>query len=59
MKLLGLAAMIMLAGLGLQLAMVVGLVEPGLGLSLIGYATICAGLMLGLAGALQRDGSRR
>lgn len=59
MRLLGLAAIVMLAGLGLQLAMVVGLVEPGLGLSLIGYATICAGMMLGLAGALQRDGSRR
>ncbi len=59
MKLLGLAAAVMLAGLGLQLAMVVGVVEPGLGLSLLGYATICAGMMLGLAGALQRDGSRR
>jgi hypothetical protein len=59
MRLLGLAAMIMLAGLGLQLAMVVGLVEPGLGLSLVGYATICAGMMLGLAGAIQRDGRRR
>ena len=59
MRLLGLAAIIMLAGLGLQLAMVVGLVEPKLGLSLIGYATICAGLMLGLAGALQSEGRRR
>lgn len=58
MRLLGLAAIVMLAGLGLQLAMVVGLVEPGLGLSLLGYATICAGMMLGLAGAVQRDGSR-
>jgi hypothetical protein len=58
MRLLGLAAIIMLAGLGLQLAMVMGLLETGLGLSLIGYATICAGLMLGLAGALRRDGSR-
>lgn len=59
MRLLGLAAIVMLAGLGLQLAMVVGLVEPGLGLALIGYATICAGMMLGLAGAVQHDGSRR
>jgi hypothetical protein len=59
MRLLGLAAMIMLAGLGLQLAMVLGLLEPGLGLSLIGYATICGGMMLGLAGALQSDGRRR
>jgi hypothetical protein len=59
MRLLGLAALVMLAGLGLQLAMVVGLVEPGLGLSMLGYATICAGMMLGLAGAVQRDGGRR
>ena len=59
MKLLGLAAAVMLAGLGLQLAMVVGLLEPGLGLSLLGYAAICAGMMLGLAGAVQRDGRRR
>jgi hypothetical protein len=59
MKLLALAAAVMLAGLALQLSMVVGLVGPGLGLSLFGYATICAGMMLGLAGALQRDGSRR
>lgn len=59
MRLLGLAAIVMLAGLGLQLAMVVGLVEPGLALSMLGYATICAGMMLGLAGAVQRDGSRR
>ena len=59
MRLLGCAAIIMLAGLGLQLAMVVGLLEPGLGLSLLGYATICAGLMLGLAGALQSQGRRR
>jgi hypothetical protein len=59
MKLLGVAAAVMLAGLGLQLAMVVGLVEAGLGLSLLGYATICAGMMLGLAGALHSEGRRR
>jgi hypothetical protein len=59
MRLLGLAAIVMLAGLGLQLAMVVGLLEPGLGLSMLGYATICAGMMLGLAGALQSEGRRR
>jgi hypothetical protein len=59
MRLLGLAALVMLAGLGLQLAMVVGLLQPRLGLSLLGYATICAGLMLGLAGALRSEGRRR
>jgi len=59
MKLLGLAAAVMLAGLALQLAMVVRLVEPGLGLSMLGYATICAAMMLGLAGALRSGGRRR
>jgi hypothetical protein len=59
MKLLGLAATVMLAGLALLLAMVIRLVEPGLVLALFGYATICAGLMLGLAGALKCEGRRR
>ncbi len=59
MKLLGLAAAVMLAGLVLLLAMVIRLFEPGLALSLIAYATICAGMMLGLAGALQSEGRRR
>jgi hypothetical protein len=59
MRLLALAAIVMLAGLGLQLAMVVGLVEPRLGLAMLGYATICAGMMLGLAGALQSEVRRR
>jgi hypothetical protein len=59
MKLLGLAATVMLTGLALLLAMVIRLIEPGLALSLFGYATICAGMMLGLAGAVQCEGSRR
>lgn len=59
MKLLGLAATGTLAGLALLLAMVIRLVEPGLGLSLVAYATMCAGMMLGLAGALQSGGLRR
>lgn len=59
MRLLGLAAIVMLAGLALLLAMVIRLIEPSLALSLFGYATICAGMMLGLAGAVQREGSRR
>lgn len=58
MRLLGLAAIVMLAGLALLFAMVIRLVEPNLALSLLGYATICAGMMLGLAGAVQRQGSR-
>ena len=59
MRLLGLAAIVLLAGLALLLAMVVRLVEPALGLSLLAYATICAGMMLGLTGALQSEGRRR
>ena len=59
MRLLGLAALVMLAGLGLLFAMVIRLVDPSLALSLLGYATICAGMMLGLAGAVQREGRRR
>ncbi|MFW6094776.1 MAG: hypothetical protein ACODAC_12450 [Pseudomonadota bacterium] len=59
MKLLGLAGAVMLASLALFLAMVIGLVEPSLGLSLAGYAAICAGMVMGLAGALQRESGRR
>jgi hypothetical protein len=59
MRLLGLAAGIMLAALALFLAMVIGLVQPSLGLSLAGYAAICAGMIVGLAGALQRERGRR
>ena len=59
MRLLGLAAIVMLAGLALLLAMVIRLIEPNLALSLFGYATICAGMMLGLAGAVQSEGRRR
>ena len=55
MRLLGCAAGVMLAGLALVLAMVIGLAEPGLAWSLIGYATICAGMGLGLAGAVRRE----
>ena len=52
------AAGIMLCGLALLLAMVVRLAEPSLAWSLLGYAMICAGMVLGLAGALQRKGGR-
>ena len=59
MRLLGLAAGIMLAALALLLAMVVRLADPSLALALIAYGAICAAMMLGLAGALQRDRGRR
>lgn len=58
MRLLGSSAIVMMAGLALLLAMVIRIAEPSLGLSLAGYAMICAGMMLGLAGALLRNGSR-
>ncbi len=53
------AAGVMLAGLALLLAMVVRLSEPSLVWSLVAYATICAGMGLGLAGAVQRERGRR
>ena len=59
MRLFLCAAGVMLTGLALLLAMVVRLAEPSLAWSLIGYASICTGLVLGLAGALQRQHSRR
>ena len=59
MRLLACAAGVMLAGLGLLLAMVIRLIEPGLALSLVGYGTICAGMLLGLAGAVQCERGRR
>jgi multisubunit Na+/H+ antiporter MnhC subunit len=55
MRLLFYAALVMLAGIGVLLAMVIRLTEPSLGLSLIAYAAICAGMGLGLAGAVQSE----
>lgn len=55
MRLLGLAAAVMTAGLALLLGMVIRLAEPSLAWSLLGYAAICAGMMLGLMGAVQRS----
>lgn len=42
-----------LAGLALQLAMVAGAIEPGLALSLGGYALLIAGMMLVLSAVLR------
>lgn len=55
MRLLGLAAAVMMAGLALQLAMVIRLAEPSLAWSLLGYATICAGMIFGLISAVQHS----
>jgi len=59
MSLLVYSAIVMLAGLALLLDMVVRIAEPGLVLSLTGYAMIVTGMMLGLAGAVLRKVSRR
>lgn len=59
MRLLVLAATVMLAGLALLLAMVVRLTEPSLAWSLVAYGAVCAGMILGLAGAVQRERARR
>ena len=59
MRLLVCAAGVSLAGLALLLAMVIRLSEPSLAWSLIAYAIICAGMGLGLAGAVQRERGRR
>jgi hypothetical protein len=50
---------VMLAALGLLFAMVVRVLEPGLALSFLSYAGLFAGMMLALAGAVQRAGSGR
>jgi hypothetical protein len=54
-RLLGLAAAVIIAGLALLLGMVIRLAEPSLAWSLLAYAAICAGMMLGLMGAVQRS----
>lgn len=53
MKLILAGAAMMAAGLGLLLAMVVRLIEPALALSLLSYATLFAGMLLGLAGVIR------
>ena len=54
MPLLLAALLILLAALGVQLAMVVGVLRPSLLLALIGYAGLFAGMALILPAALRR-----
>ena len=54
MPLLLAALLILLAALGLQLAMVVGVLRPSLLLALLGYAGLFAGMALILPAALRR-----
>lgn len=59
MKLTLLGAGVMIGGLVLLLAMVARMIEPGLALSLLGYATAFSGMFIGLAGAIRLSGHRR
>lgn len=51
-----LAALLMVAALGLLLAMVAGAVEPSLGSALAAYAGMLAGMVLAAAEAMARWG---
>ncbi|MGY6411910.1 MAG: hypothetical protein ACXIUV_12920 [Alkalilacustris sp.] len=54
MRLTLLAVAIILAALGLQLAMVVGVMRPNLPLALLGYAGLFLGMLLLVPAALRR-----
>ena len=55
-----LAALVtVLAALGLQLAMVVGLLRPSLALAFLGYAGLFAGMLLLVPAALRHAQPRR
>jgi len=47
--------LIMVAALGLQLAMVIRLIQPDIALALGGYVLLFAGMILALLGALSRQ----
>jgi urea transporter len=48
----------MLGAIGLQLAMVVRVIEPSVVLGLVGYAALFAGMLLALLGFLARGRTR-
>jgi hypothetical protein len=52
-------ACVVLSGLTLLLAMVVRLIEPGLALSLLAYASTFVGMLLGMMGAVRRARTQR
>jgi hypothetical protein len=54
MKLVAAGACVTLAGLALLMAMVVRVVEPGLGLSFLAYAALFAGMMIAIIGLVRR-----
>ncbi len=49
-----LGAAIMVAALGLQMAMVIRLIEPDIGLALAGYLLLFVGMVVALTGLLAR-----
>jgi hypothetical protein len=53
MKLIAFGVPLMLGGLALLFAMVVRSIEPGLWLSLLGYAAMFAGAMLAIVGTVE------
>ena len=56
------AVLVMLGGLGLQMAMVVGVIAPSMILALGGYAALFVGMFLVLPAAIRRarrDNSRK
>ncbi len=59
MKLMLLGAGVMLAGLVFLLAMTARIIEPGLALGLVGYATAMGGMLIGVAGAVSLPRRRR
>lgn len=59
MKLMLCGAGISLTGLLLLLAMMIRLIEPGLALSLLGYAGLLAGMLVAVAGAARKAHQRR
>ncbi len=59
MPLLGAGLSLALVGLGVLLAQTVRLLPPGLILSLLAFVAAFAGIVLGVAGMLQRFHTRR
>ena len=53
------AIIVILAALGLQLAMVVGVVRPSFLLALLGYAGLFAGMLITVPAAIRRAQPRR
>ena len=53
------AILVILAGLGLQMVMVVGVIAPNMALALGGYAALFVGMFMVLPAAIRRARRRR